>query len=194
MASRRCGARSALHFLLCAGFLFSLALTQVACSNAATHHVPSLELRSASFSGDTIPNAYSSCDGQRNVSPQLSWSAPPQGTQSFALVVVDKDSPFGWNFVHWVLYDLPADKRELPEEIVTQEQLPDGSRQGRNGFDKTGYVGPCPPGHSPHRYAFTLFALDTKLNLPGGASKKQVMNAVKGHVLASGELTGQFHH
>jgi Raf kinase inhibitor-like YbhB/YbcL family protein len=183
-----------LHFLLCAGFLFSLALTQVACSNAATHHVPSLELRSASFSGDTIPNAYSSCDGQRNVSPQLSWSAPPQGTQSFALVVVDKDSPFGWNFVHWVLYDLPADKRELPEEIVTQEQLPDGSRQGRNGFDKTGYVGPCPPGHSPHRYAFTLFALDTKLNLPGGASKKQVMNAVKGHVLASGELTGQFHH
>lgn len=193
MASRRCGARSALHFSLCAGFLFSLAATQVACSSAATQQqVATLELRSASFSGDTIPNAYSSCDGQRNVSPQLSWSAPPEGTQSFALVVIDRDSPLGWNFVHWVLYDLPADKRELPEAIAKQEQLPDGSRQGRNGYDKTGYVGPCPPGHSAHRYVFTLFALDTKLNLPSGASKKQVMKGIKGHVLASGELIGKF--
>ena len=193
MASRGCDARNALHFSLCAGFLFSLAATQVACSCAATQQpVPTLELRSASFSGDTIPNAYSSCDGQRNVSPQLSWSVPPEGTQGFALVVIDTDSPLGWNFVHWVLYDLPADKRELPEAIVKQEQLPDGSRQGRNGYDKTGYVGPCPPGHSPHRYVFTLFALDTKLNLPSGASKKQLMKAIKGHVLASGELIGKF--
>jgi Raf kinase inhibitor-like YbhB/YbcL family protein len=193
MVSRRCDARNALHFSLCSGFLFSLAAMQVACSCAATQQpVPTLELRSASFSGDTIPNAYSSCDGQRNVSPQLSWSVPPEGTQSFALVVIDRDSPLGWNFVHWVLYDLPADKRELPEAIVKQEQLPDGSRQGRNGYDKTGYVGPCPPGHSPHRYVFTLFALDTKLNLPSGASKKQLMKAIKGHVLASGELIGKF--
>lgn len=193
MASRRCDARNALHFPLCSGFLFSLAAMQVACSCIATQQpVPTLELRSASFSGDTIPNAYSSCDGQRNVSPQLSWSVPPEDTQSFALVVIDRDSPLGWNFVHWVLYDLPADKRELPEAIVKQEQLPDGSRQGRNGYDKTGYVGPCPPGHSPHRYVFTLFALDTKLNLPSGASKKQLMKAIKGHVLASGELIGKF--
>jgi Raf kinase inhibitor-like YbhB/YbcL family protein len=151
-----------------------------------------LELRSASFSGETIPNAYSSCDGQRNVFPQLSWSVPPEGTQSFALVVIDRDSPLGWNFVHWVLYDLRADKRELPEAIAKQEQLPDGSRQGQNGYDKTGYVGPCPPGQSPHRYVFTLFALDTKLNLPSGASKKQVMKAIKGHVLASGKLIAKF--
>jgi Raf kinase inhibitor-like YbhB/YbcL family protein len=84
------------------------------------------------------------------------------------------------------------DKRELPEAIAAQEQLPDGSRQGLNGYDKPGYVGPCPPGHSPHHYVFTLFALDTKLNLGAGASKNQVMKALKGHVLASGELTGQF--
>jgi phosphatidylethanolamine-binding protein (PEBP) family uncharacterized protein len=97
------------HFLLYVGFLFSLAATQVACSNAVTqHHVPTLELRSASFSGDTIPNAYSSCDAQLNVSPQLSWSVPPEGTHSFVLVVIDKDSPLGWNFVHWVLYDIPG--------------------------------------------------------------------------------------
>ena len=153
-----------------------------------------MELRSPSFSRDIIPDAYSSCNGQKDASPALSWSVPPEHTQSFALIVIDKDSPLGWNFVHWVFYDLPADKRELPEAIAKQEQLPDGSRQGRNGFDKIGYVGPCPPGHSPHRYAFTLYALDTKLNLPAGASKKKVMNAIKGHILASGELVGKFQH
>jgi Raf kinase inhibitor-like YbhB/YbcL family protein len=196
MVSRTYRERRALHFSLGAGFLFSVAAMQVACTSDTTyeHQIPTLELRSASFSGDMIPNAYSSCGGQRNVSPQLSWSAPPEGTQSFALVVVDRDSPFGWNFVHWVLYDLPADKHELPESIAKQEQLPDGSHQGRNGYDKIGYVGPCPPGHSFHRYIFRLFALDTKLNLPGGASKKQLMKAIEGHVLASGELTGKFQH
>src|SRR5215469_5392109 len=106
MVSRRCAARSALDFSLCAGFLFGLAATQVACSSdISQQQVATLELRSASFSGDTIPKAYSSCDGQRNVSPQLSWSMAPEGTQSFALVVIDRDSPLGWNFVHWVLYD-----------------------------------------------------------------------------------------
>jgi Raf kinase inhibitor-like YbhB/YbcL family protein len=168
-------------------------LTQVACSTAARERqYATLELRSASFYGDTIPNAFSSCNGQGNLSPQLSWSTPPKGTRSFTLVVVDRDSPLWWNFVHWLIYDVPADKRELAEAVAKQEQLPDGSRQGRNGYDQTGYVGPCPPGHSPHHYVFTLFALDTKLNLPGGASKKQVINAIKGHILASGELVGQF--
>jgi Raf kinase inhibitor-like YbhB/YbcL family protein len=124
----------------------------------------------------------------------LSWKAPPEGTQSLALIVIDKDSPPGWNFDHWVLYDLPADKRELPEAVAKQEQLPDGSRQGRNGFEKIGYVGPCPAGHSPHRYVFTLYALDTKLNLPARASRKQVMNAAESHVLATGELIGKYQH
>jgi Raf kinase inhibitor-like YbhB/YbcL family protein len=133
------------------------------------------------------------CDGQ-DVSPELSWKSSPERTESFVLVVTDTDSPFGFNFVHWVLYDIPPDERELPEGIANQQQLPDGSRQGHNGFDKIGYVGPCPPGHSPHRYVFDLYALDTKLNLPPGASKKQVLKAMKGHVLASGELVGRFQH
>jgi Raf kinase inhibitor-like YbhB/YbcL family protein len=91
-----------------------------------------------------------------------------------------------------LFYDLPADKRELPQGIAKQERLPDGSLQGHNGFDKIGYVGPCPPGKSAHRYVFDLHALDRKLNLPPGASKKQVVKAIKGHVLASGELVGKF--
>jgi Raf kinase inhibitor-like YbhB/YbcL family protein len=175
--------------------LFALTATQIACSRALTQQgVPSLELRSASFSGDTIPKTHSSCEGQNDISPELSWKSPPERTESFALIVTDKDSPFGFNFVHWVLYDVPPDKRELPEGIAKQQQLADGSRQGQNGLDKIGYVGPCPPGHSPHRYVFDLYALDTKLNLPPGASKKQVLKATKGHVLATGELVGRFQH
>jgi len=177
------------------GLLLTLIGGTLGCNCAASQQaVASLELKSASFSGDTIPNKYSSCEGQNDTSPELSWTTPPAGTQSFALVVIDKDSPFGWNFVHWVLYDLPPDERELREAIAKQAQLPDGSRQGQNGYDKIGYVGPCPPGHSPHRYVFDLYALDTKLNLPAGASKKQVVKAMKGHVLASGELVGRFQH
>ena len=175
--------------------LVALTLTLVACdSTVKQQSVPSLELKSASFVGDTIPNVRSSCEGQADTSPELSWKAPPERTQSFALIVIDKDSPLGWNFVHWLLYDLPPDKRELTEAIAKEEQLPDGSRQGRNGFDRIGYVGPCPPGHSPHRYVFDLYALDTKLNLPPGASKKQLVNAINGHVLASGELVGRYQH
>jgi Raf kinase inhibitor-like YbhB/YbcL family protein len=93
--------------------------------------------------------------------------------------------------VHWVLYDLPAEKRELPEGLPKQEQLPDGSRQGQNDYDKIGYVGPCPPAGS-HRYVFALYALDSRLNLPAGATRKQVESALKGHILAHGELIGRY--
>lgn len=160
-------------------------------------NVPSLELSSKTLSGGVIP-AISACSREdcpcdgKNVSPELAWKSPPEGTQSLALIVTDRDSPFGWSFVHWVLYDIPLDKRELPQGVAKQSELPDGSHQGQNGFDKIGYVGPCPPGHSPHHYAFDLYALDTKLNLPPGASKRQLQNAMKGHVLAAGELVGLF--
>jgi Raf kinase inhibitor-like YbhB/YbcL family protein len=179
---RRCAFRASLFLLSGTVLLLTLATTTPTGCNHATGQLgaSALELRSSSFSGDTIPKMYACsrdncpCDGQ-DISPELSWKSPPECTESFALVVTDKDSPFGFNFVQWVLYDIPPDKRELPEGIAKQKQLPDGSRQGHNGFDKIGYVGPCPPGHSPHRYVFDLYALDTKLNLPSGASKKQVL-------------------
>jgi len=139
------------------------------------------------------PKNISSCDHQDGASPELSWSAPPEHTQSFALIVFDKDSPFGFKFTHWVFHDIPSDKRELPENTPKQEQLPDGSRQGHNDYDRIGYVGPCPP-RGTHHYIFTLYALDINLNLPPSASKKQVVKAMNGHVLASGELVGRFQH
>ncbi len=172
-----------------------MAATQMGCSRAdGQPRGPSLELRSNSFEGDAIPTRYSNCKGQDDISPELSWKAGPDHTQSFALIVFDKNSPLGFKFTHWVLYDIPPDKRDLPENTPKQEQLPDGSRQGNNDYDRIGYVGPCPPGHSPHHYVFDLYALDTKQSLPPGSSKKQVLKAMKEHVLASGELIGSYQH
>jgi Raf kinase inhibitor-like YbhB/YbcL family protein len=173
---------------------FACATTQIGCNRdvVVPQGAPSLELKSASLMDGAIPKKYSSCAGESSVSPALSWSAPPAGTRDFALIAIDRDSPMGFKFVHWVLYDLPPGTRELPEGIAKQAQLPDGSRQGQNGDDHVGYVGPCPPGHSAHRYVFDVYALDTKLNLPAGASRKDVVKAIDGHVLASGEVVGRF--
>jgi Raf kinase inhibitor-like YbhB/YbcL family protein len=169
------------------------AIAPVACNRSkSTAEVPALVLKTVSFSpGGRIPNQFSSCEGEVNDSPELSWGAAPSGTQSFALLVTDPDAPIG-TFVHWVLYDLPADMRELPQAVRKAEQLPNGSRQGTNDFGEIGYDGPCPPGHSSHHYVFDLYALDTKLNLSPGATRKQVNDAMKGHILARGQLIGLY--
>jgi Raf kinase inhibitor-like YbhB/YbcL family protein len=151
-----------------------------------------LALTSSSLQRGVIPKQYT-CDGGE-ASPELAWTAPPAATQSFALTVFDRDSPLNFSFVHWVLYDLPAEKRELPEGLPKQAQLADGSRQGQNDDDKIGYVGPCPPGKSAHRYVFALYAVDSRLNLPAGATRRQVEKALQGHILAHGELVGQYQH
>src|SRR6266436_3594860 len=88
--------------------------------------------------------------------------------------------------------DPPANTRELPEGVAKQEQLPNGARQGRNDFGKIGYGGPCPPPGKPHRYFFKVYALDTKLDLKAGATKADVERAMKGHILAQGELIGKY--
>jgi Raf kinase inhibitor-like YbhB/YbcL family protein len=150
---------------------------------------PDLQLTSPSIANGQIPQKFT-CDGA-DTSPQLEWVAPPAATQSFALTVVDHDAPVG-SFVHWVLYDVPPETRSLPEGVPKQDQLPDGSRQGRNDFDKIGYGGPCPPGGSSHRYTFSLYALDSKLNLASGASRTQLEAAVKGHILARGQLIARY--
>ena len=174
--------------------LFTL-IAPIACKrNTVPANLPSLQLKSSGFTeGGTIPNQFASCKESENDSPELSWQSPPANTQSFALLVTDPDAPIG-NFVHWVLYDLPPDMRELPESIRKAEQLPNGSRQGTNDFGEIGYDGPCPPGPSTHRYLFDLYALDTKLNLPPGATKKQLLEAMNNHILAHGQLTARYQH
>jgi hypothetical protein len=150
----------------------------------------SLQITSSAFSaGETIPKKFT-CDGP-DVSPKLIWSDSPARTQSFALIMDDPDAPVG-TWVHWVLYDLPADTKELSESVAKQEQLPNGARQGRNDFGKIGYGGPCPPPGKPHRYFFKLYALDAKLNLKSGATKAEVERAMKGHILTQAELIGRY--
>jgi hypothetical protein len=149
-----------------------------------------MKLTSTSFQeGSWIPTEYT-CSGV-GLSPQLSWSAPPAKTLSLALIVTDPDAPRG-TWVHWVLYNLPAGTRALPEGLPALGQLPDGALQGRNDFGEIGYGGPCPPPGAPHHYIFTLYALDAKLNLPVGATRAQVEAGLQGHILAKGELTGIF--
>jgi Raf kinase inhibitor-like YbhB/YbcL family protein len=149
-----------------------------------------MQLKAHSFtSGSEIPRQFT-CAGS-NISPALTWSAPPEGTESFALVMDDPDAP-GRTWVHWVLYDLPASERALPEGIAPKGTLPSGARQGRNDFGRIGYGGPCPPPGAPHRYFLKLYALDAPLNLKAGATRADVDHAMRGHILAQAELIGRY--
>ena len=148
------------------------------------------ELKSSAFSaGGDIPKKFT-CDGP-DLSPTLNWGDAPASTQSISLIVDDPDAPAG-TWVHWVLYDLPASARALPEGVPGDQELKNGARQGRNDFGKTGYGGPCPPPGRPHRYFFKLYALDAKTNLKPGASKADVEKAMRGHILAQAELMGRY--
>ena len=141
--------------------------------------------------GGPIPALYTA-DG-RNISPPLAWQNVPDGTVSFALIMEDPDAPLGI-FVHWVICDMPAVARSLPEDIPHAETVPGKVRaiQGTNSFHKAGYGGPDPPKGKPHRYVFTLYALDETVDLPGGLSKRQLQAAMKGHELGRAGLTGVY--
>lgn len=139
--------------------------------------------------GGDIPKKFT-CDGADG-SPELSWTEPPAGTQSLALIADDPDAP-GGTFTHWVLYNLPASVRNLAANVSKVDELPNGARQGRNGFRKIGYGGPCPPPGKPHRYFFKLFALDQKLDLKPGSGKEEVENALQGNTLAKAEIVGKY--
>lgn len=139
--------------------------------------------------GETIPAEYT-CDG-KNVSPALSWSSIPAGVKTITLIMDDPDAPRG-TFVHWVLYNIPAIAQKLQKGVPKNEILADGSRQGMTDFGRPGYGGPCPPPGKPHRYYFKIYALDTQLNLSSGATKGDVEKAMKGHILAQGELMGKY--
>ena len=130
-----------------------------------------------------IPLQYT-CNGA-NISPPLTWGLAPLGTKSFALIVDDPDAP-GWTRIHWVVYNIPA------EVFLTEEgQIPKGSTQGANDTGNARYRGPCPP-KGTHRYFFKLYALKQTLNLPEGATKKQVEEAMDSLILGKTELIGIF--
>lgn len=163
----------------------------IAVANASQGaHTMAFAMSSMSFqNGGDIPKKFT-CDSA-DVSPELSWTEPPAGTQSFALIADDPDAPAG-TWTHWVLFNVQPAARNLPEGVSKIDELPDGARQGRNDFHKIGYNGPCPPPSKPHRYFFKLYALDGKLDLKPATSKQEVEQAMQGHILGKAEWMGKY--
>ena len=165
-------------------YLFAPARTEV-FSTITNETEVSMNLTSSAFTqGQPIPEKFS-CKGADR-SPALAWTEPPAGTKSFALIMDDPDAPVG-TWVHWVLFNIPASARGLPEAA----SFTDGSVQGTTSAHSVGYHGPCPPSGT-HRYFFKLYALDTTLNLTSSADKKAVLAALEDHILAQAELMGTF--
>ncbi|MEB3191383.1 MAG: YbhB/YbcL family Raf kinase inhibitor-like protein [Snowella sp.] len=152
-----------------------------------------MKLISSAFEQATlIPKKYT-CDGY-NISPPLSWSETPEGTQSFVLIMDDPDAAqvIGTTFDHWVLYDLPGHLNHLTTGLPSDPILENGGIHGLHTRLETGYRGPCPPPGAPHHYYFQLFALDCFLTLEPGKTKAEILQAMQGHILAQAELMGLY--
>lgn len=148
-----------------------------------------MQLSSTAFASETTIPVKFTCKGE-DISPPLQWTNVPQGVKSFALLVEDPDAPMGiW--IHWVYFNIPASTRSLSEALPSGARLHDGSVQGVGSAGEHRYQGPCPPS-GRHRYFFKLFALDTTLGIAPSANKQRLLDAMKGHVLAEGQLMGYF--
>jgi Raf kinase inhibitor-like YbhB/YbcL family protein len=166
------------------------AATEVSVEATGEAVIP-FEVSSPAFGNEEAIPVKFSCDGD-DLSPALTWTEPPAGTQSFALIMDDPDAPMG-TWVHWVVYNIPASTRELEEAMPTTPELSNGIMQAYSSAGTTGYHGPCPP-FGTHRYFFKLYALDTMLSLSDKADKKELLAAMEGHILADAELMGTFSH
>jgi Raf kinase inhibitor-like YbhB/YbcL family protein len=151
---------------------------------------PHLALTSPAFrDGESIPVRHT-CDGE-DLSPPVAWTGASVETRTFALICDDPDAPRG-TWLHWLIWNLPADAVELGQGMPPRPELPSGARQGINDGGDLGYGGPCPPPGKPHRYFFRLYALDTALNLPPGAKRSDLEAAMAGHVLTQGTIMGRY--
>ncbi len=171
--------RRSLIFVIVLGLL-------TACQTSAidTSHAAKFKLSSPAFQdSDLIPKKFT-CQGE-NISPELDWSEAPANTKSFVLIVDDPDAP-GGTFTHWVLFDIPADQKQLAEGAGSI------GVSGSNGLSQPGYMGPCPP-NGLHRYYFRLYALDVpSLNLKEGASRSEAEAAMKGHIIGAADTLGRY--
>jgi Raf kinase inhibitor-like YbhB/YbcL family protein len=153
----------------------------------------SLTIASIAFAANAAIPALYTCEG-KDISPPLAWSDAPAGTKSFALIVDDPDAPDPaapkMTWVHWVLYNIPASAKELPE-AVKPTALPQGTREGMNDWKRTGYGGPCPP-IGRHRYFHKLYALDVVLPDLKRPTKAALEKAIEGHVLTQSVLVGTY--
>jgi Raf kinase inhibitor-like YbhB/YbcL family protein len=181
--------------------MFLLLLTMLGCASRQQPARPSptpttqketnieLKLTSAAFKERQAIPRQCTCDGV-NVSPPLEWSGVPKNAKTIAIIADDPDAS-GGTWVHWVLYNLPAENIGLVENLPATENLKAGGFQGKNDFGKIGYGGPCPPSGT-HRYFFKIYAVDAELPLPAGATKPEVEKAMQGHIVAQGQLMGTY--
>lgn len=133
-------------------------------------------------------------DYDEGVSPRIAWSGAPSEAKSFVVLLEDPDAPKAQPFVHWIAYGIPPNVRELPEGLAPNAEMgePVAILQGVNSKGETGYFGPRPPEGSAHRYHLEVFALDRSLDIEPAAEFNDVLAAMKGHVIASGELVGEY--
>jgi len=170
-----------------------------ACSpNLLAQAKPGLTLTTTSFEdGGIIPDKYTQAAQGTPVSPQLSWTNVPEGTVSFTLMVLDPDTSVNkttTEILHWMVFNIPASVRELPEGVPATPKLDNGAIQAKSQRGAVGYLGMGARAPGPyHHYTFELFALDTKLNLGPDAPQADVLKAMDGHVLMKGVLVGRFH-
>jgi Raf kinase inhibitor-like YbhB/YbcL family protein len=170
--------------------LFGCLMTASGADNNNPPKTMNIQITSTAFAeGKAIPEKYT-CQG-RDISPPLNCTNAPANTKSFALIADDPDAPMG-TWVHWVLYDLPPNTTGLPEDVAKTQFIAGNAKQGLNSWPRLGYGGPCPPPGKPHRYFFKLYTLDNMLDLKPGLTKKDVEAAMKGHILAEGQLMGTY--
>jgi Raf kinase inhibitor-like YbhB/YbcL family protein len=174
--------------------MIALSILVFLAMNLAGQEATHMNVESPDFkNGGKIPKDETG-EGADN-SPALLFSNIPKGTKNLVLIVDDPDAPRKEPWVHWVLYNIPPEVKAVPAHQPKEDRLNglNGAEQGTNDFRQVGYNGPLPPrGHGLHHYQFHLYALDQQINVPPGATKKQVVSAMKGHVLDEGEIVGTY--
>ncbi len=171
----------------------SVGLIETKKTKKKKKRVRKMKVESAAFkNGQKIPVKYTG-DGE-DISPPISWSNVPDGTVEFALICDDPDAPTPKPWVHWVIYKIPADVRALPENLpkLAILETPIKAYQGRNSWTRVGYNGPAPPPGSIHHYHFTVYALDTALDIKETANKEQLLSAMEGHIIGKGSIVGTY--
>jgi Raf kinase inhibitor-like YbhB/YbcL family protein len=173
-------------FIICAAFiLFSNGKGDGENQGA----VMKINLKSESLKeNQLIPSIYT-CDG-KNISPELGWDKPSDKIKTFAIIVNDPDAP-GGNFIHWIIFNIPDSILSLPAEVTPIKNIPEEASLGTNSFGHIGYNGPCPPSGT-HRYFFRIYGLDNSLKLEAGAEENDLVQAMKNHIIAEGELMGKY--
>lgn len=180
------------------GLIIVFALALMGANAIAQQQAPppsKFKVMSSAYSdGGQIPTQFT-CADKNGASPAFQWSDPPKGTMSFAVIFHDTDAAPGKNSMdvtHWILWNIPATMTQLPAS-VQPDSSPDGIAQGKNVRSVNGYQPPCPPpGATPHHYVFELFALDTKLDLPAGSSRADLLKAMDGHIVGKATWVGVF--